>query len=56
LKPRLIAPLAANSAIGELKVALGDEIVATRPLYPLKDVKEGGLWTRLVDSVWLWFE
>jgi serine-type D-Ala-D-Ala carboxypeptidase (penicillin-binding protein 5/6) len=56
LKPQLIAPVAANSAIGELKVTLGDEIVATRPLYPLKDVKEGGLWTRMVDSVLLWFE
>ncbi|HSD75516.1 MAG TPA: D-alanyl-D-alanine carboxypeptidase family protein [Steroidobacteraceae bacterium] len=56
VKPKLIAPVAANAAVGELKVALGDEILATRPLYPLKEVKQGGLWTRMVDSVLLWFE
>ena len=56
IKPQLIAPLAANKAVGELQVTLGDEVLARRPLYPLKEVKEGGLWTRMVDSVLLWFE
>jgi D-alanyl-D-alanine carboxypeptidase (penicillin-binding protein 5/6) len=56
VQPLLIAPLAATSAIGELRVQLGDEVIATRPLYLLKDVAEGGLWTRMVDSVFLWFE
>jgi len=56
VQPQLIAPVAATSAIGELRVQLGDEVIATRPLYPLKDVAEGGLWTRMVDSVLLWFE
>ena len=56
VRPQLIAPLAANSPIGELRVQLGDDVIATRPLYLLKDVAEGGLWTRMVDSVLLWFE
>jgi hypothetical protein len=29
--------------------------VAKVPLYPLKTVEEGGLWTQLVDSVLLLF-
>jgi D-alanyl-D-alanine carboxypeptidase (penicillin-binding protein 5/6) len=56
IKPRLIAPLAANTAVGEVQVVLGDQVLAKRPLYPVKEVKEGGLWTRMVDSVLLWFE
>jgi D-alanyl-D-alanine carboxypeptidase (penicillin-binding protein 5/6) len=56
LKPNLIAPVAATTSIGELQLALGDQVVATRPLYPVKEIKEGGLWTRMVDSVLLWFE
>ncbi len=56
LMPGLMAPLASTAAVGELRVALGDEVLATRPLYPMKEVKQGGLWTRMVDSVLLWFE
>lgn len=56
VRPQLVAPLAANSPIGEVRVQLGDDVIATRPLYVLKDVAEGGLWTRMVDSVLLWFE
>jgi D-alanyl-D-alanine carboxypeptidase (penicillin-binding protein 5/6) len=54
--PKLIAPIAANTAVGELQVTLGDEVVAKRALFPLKEVKQGGLWTRMVDSMLLWFE
>jgi D-alanyl-D-alanine carboxypeptidase (penicillin-binding protein 5/6) len=52
----LIAPLAANKPVGELTVATeGGDVVAKVPLYPLKAVPEGGIWTRMVDSVSLWF-
>lgn len=56
LKEPLIAPLPANQAVGELTVTTesGDP-VAKVPLYPLKAVPEGGLWTQLVDTVALWF-
>jgi D-alanyl-D-alanine carboxypeptidase (penicillin-binding protein 5/6) len=52
----LIAPLPANKPVGELTITTqaGDP-VAKVPLYPLKAVPEGGLWTRMVDSVKLWF-
>jgi serine-type D-Ala-D-Ala carboxypeptidase (penicillin-binding protein 5/6) len=52
----LIAPLAANKPVGELTVATeSGDVVAKVPLYPLKAVPEGGIWTRMVDSVALWF-
>jgi len=56
VEPKLIAPLATTAKVAELRVQLGDELLATRPLHPLKAVAEGGLWTRMVDSVLLWFE
>jgi D-alanyl-D-alanine carboxypeptidase (penicillin-binding protein 5/6) len=55
-KEPLIAPLAANQAIGE--IALTDqngEVVQRVPLTPGKPVPEAGLWTRATDSVRLWF-
>ncbi len=55
-KPRLIAPIPATTPVGELRVQIGDQVLATRRLHPLKDVDQGGLWTRMVDSVLLWFE
>ena len=51
----LIAPLAANKVVGELTVADGSEVLARIPLYPMAAVAEGGLWTRLSDSISLWF-
>ncbi|MEP7242699.1 MAG: D-alanyl-D-alanine carboxypeptidase family protein [Gammaproteobacteria bacterium] len=52
----LIAPLAANKSVGELVVTNpAGETVVKVPLYPLKAVPEGGLWTKMVDSVALWF-
>jgi D-alanyl-D-alanine carboxypeptidase (penicillin-binding protein 5/6) len=56
VQDKLIAPLPANKPIGELTVTTqSGETVAKVPLYPLKTVEEGGLWTRMVDSVSLWF-
>jgi D-alanyl-D-alanine carboxypeptidase (penicillin-binding protein 5/6) len=51
----LIAPLAANKAVGELLVRDGNDIVARVPLFPKTAVAEGGLWSRLTDGVALWF-
>jgi D-alanyl-D-alanine carboxypeptidase (penicillin-binding protein 5/6) len=53
----LMAPLPAGKPVGELTVATASGDIAARvPLYPLKPVTEGGLWTRMVDKVKLWFE
>jgi D-alanyl-D-alanine carboxypeptidase (penicillin-binding protein 5/6) len=56
LKEPLIAPIAANQAIGELTITdPAGEVVVHVPLTPRKAVPEGGLWTRATDSVRLWF-
>ena len=52
----LIAPLASGQPVGELTVAdATGEVIARAPLTALAPVPEGGLWTRAVDSVALWF-
>jgi serine-type D-Ala-D-Ala carboxypeptidase (penicillin-binding protein 5/6) len=53
---RLIAPLTTSTAVGELQVVVGGKPVASVPLYPIADVPEGGLWSRLSDTVLLWFQ
>jgi D-alanyl-D-alanine carboxypeptidase (penicillin-binding protein 5/6) len=56
VKEPLIAPLAANQPVGDLTVTnASGETVAKVPLYPIKAVPEAGLWTRMVDTVALWF-
>ncbi len=56
LKEPLVAPLAANEAIGELTITdQNGEVVQRVPLTPGKPVPEAGLWTRATDSVRLWF-
>jgi serine-type D-Ala-D-Ala carboxypeptidase (penicillin-binding protein 5/6) len=52
----LHAPLSAGQALGELTVADGSgAVIARAPLVALDAVPQGSLWTRLVDSVVLWF-
>jgi D-alanyl-D-alanine carboxypeptidase (penicillin-binding protein 5/6) len=52
----LIAPLIAGKPVGEFTVTdAGGELVARAPLVPLAAVPLGGLWTRTVDSIALWF-
>jgi serine-type D-Ala-D-Ala carboxypeptidase (penicillin-binding protein 5/6) len=52
----LIAPLTANKPVGEFTVtdATGT-VIARAPLVPFEDVPLGGWWTRLVDTIRLWF-
>jgi D-alanyl-D-alanine carboxypeptidase (penicillin-binding protein 5/6) len=55
-KEPLIAPLAADQAIGELTISdPSGEVVSRVPLTPGKAVPEAGLWTRATDSIRLWF-
>jgi serine-type D-Ala-D-Ala carboxypeptidase (penicillin-binding protein 5/6) len=53
---RLIAPLSTSTQVGELQVVVNGKPVTSVPLYPLADVPEGGLWSRLSDTVLLWFQ
>ncbi|MBV9345701.1 MAG: D-alanyl-D-alanine carboxypeptidase [Gammaproteobacteria bacterium] len=52
----LVAPLAAARPVGELTVldASGTS-VARAPLVPEAAVPSGGIWTRMVDGIALWF-
>ena len=53
---RLIAPLAAGAVVGEITVTDGTgEVVGREPLVTLEAVPAGGLMTRAMDSVRLWF-
>ena len=55
VQPRLIAPLALDTTVGTLRVFVGGQTLATRPLHPLKNVAAGGWWRRLIDTIRLWF-
>jgi D-alanyl-D-alanine carboxypeptidase (penicillin-binding protein 5/6) len=55
-KPRLIAPLAAGSVVGELTVTDGNgQVIGHEPLVTLEAVPAGGLLTRAMDGMRLWF-
>ena len=52
----LLAPLAAGERVGELTVSdAAGEVLAHAPLVVLAPVPTGGLWTRMVDTITLWF-
>jgi serine-type D-Ala-D-Ala carboxypeptidase (penicillin-binding protein 5/6) len=53
---RLIAPLTKTTPVGELQIVVNDKPVKSVPLFPLADVPVGGIWTRLSDTVVLWFQ
>lgn len=55
-KARLIAPLTAGTVVGELTVTDGSgQVVGREPLVTLEAVPAGGLFTRTVDGMRLWF-
>jgi D-alanyl-D-alanine carboxypeptidase (penicillin-binding protein 5/6) len=51
----LLAPLDPKIAVGQLQISVGGKLVAQVPLYPLTPVARGGFWSRLSDTVLLWF-
>ncbi len=54
---RLIAPLAAGTVVGEITVTDGTgEVLGREPLVTLEAVPAGGLMTRAMDSMRLWFK
>jgi serine-type D-Ala-D-Ala carboxypeptidase (penicillin-binding protein 5/6) len=56
IKEPIVAPLSANQPLGELTISdSAGDVVAHVPLAPRKAVPTGGLWTRAVDDVRLWF-
>jgi D-alanyl-D-alanine carboxypeptidase (penicillin-binding protein 5/6) len=55
IQKRLIAPLAADSNVGQLRVYAGSHTLTTVPMHPLHSVAAGGWWRRLIDTIRLWF-
>jgi len=55
VKEPVIAPIKAGQALGELTVSDGKDIIARVPLVAQAAVPEGGLWTRMVDGIALWW-
>ena len=53
---RLIAPISSSTQVGDLQVVVNGKPVTSVPLYPVGDVPEGGIWSRLSDTVLLWFQ
>jgi D-alanyl-D-alanine carboxypeptidase (penicillin-binding protein 5/6) len=53
---KLIAPLSTTTPVGELQVVINSKPVKSVPLFPLADVPRGGIWSRLSDTVVLWFQ
>ena len=52
----IVAPVASGERRGSVRVTLGDEVLAERPLLALQDVAEGSLWQRAKDYVRMWLE
>ena len=55
VQPRLIAPLARDANVGQLRVFTGNQTLETLPVHPLNGVAAGGWWQRLIDTIRLWF-
>src|SRR5580658_588944 len=53
---RLIAPLTKTTPVGQLQIVVNDKPLKSVPLFPLADVPAGGIWSRLSDTVVLWFQ
>ena len=48
VQPRLIAPLARDATVGQLRVFAGSQTLATLPMHPLQSVAAGSWWRRLI--------
>jgi D-alanyl-D-alanine carboxypeptidase (penicillin-binding protein 5/6) len=52
----LAAPLVEGTTVGQVKISLGGEPVASTPVVVLKSVLDGGMWARLRDELSAWLE
>ncbi len=56
-RPRLLeAPVKKGDPLGKLTISLDETILSEAPLVALEDVPEGGFFTRVKDSLMLFFE
>lgn len=55
LDESVIAPVTAGESLGVVEVRLGDEVLHTADLVALQDVPEGGFFSRILDSIRMFF-
>lgn len=56
LDAMIMAPVSKGQKFGVVNVMLGDDLLTSRPLVSLADVKEGGFFSKLVDNIILMFK
>ncbi|WP_111747916.1 D-alanyl-D-alanine carboxypeptidase family protein [Salinisphaera orenii] len=55
LPQSLTAPIQKGQKIGTLTIKYNDKLLKQKPLYAGKEVGEGGLFSRLIDAIWMMF-
>lgn len=55
LPSTLVAPFKKGQKVGTLTISLDDHVLVTRPVVALADAPEGGFFSRLWDTIMLWF-
>ena len=51
----LVAPIEQGQALGTVKVMLGDEVIAERPLVALEAIEQAGFFKRLWHELLMWW-
>ncbi|HWP19855.1 MAG TPA: D-alanyl-D-alanine carboxypeptidase family protein [Burkholderiaceae bacterium] len=52
----LVAPLTKGQQVGKLKVTVGEQVIAERPLVVLEGVEQSGVFGRAWDAIRLWIK
>lgn len=53
---QILAPVAKGQQVGTLRIRLGEEVLAERPLVALADVPAGGIFKRVWDDLVMWWQ
>ncbi len=56
IRPDITAPVTKGQQLGTLNISLDNAIIAEAPMVALQAVAEGGLWSRSIDGIKLWFK
>ena len=51
----VLAPLSRSEPSGKARIVVAGSTIASHDLYPVKDIAEGGMFRRGIDTVKLWF-
>lgn len=52
----LVAPIRLGQKLGQIKVSLGNQVIASTDAVALEAVEEGSFFSKIADSILLWFE